>query len=68
MGLFGEPVHSSENVLLRWLAHGVLLIVGKDDHILPFIAKVLNEIGGHVPDIVDASPKLSTLTKVVDAY
>ena len=66
--IFDEPVHTSQNVLLYRLAHRAMLIVGKDDHIFPFIAKVLDEIGRHVPNIANASPKLPALTKVVDAY
>ena len=64
---FNKPMHSSEDVLLRRLAHWVLLIVCKNDHILPFVAKILDEIARHVSDIVNATSELSALSEVVDA-
>lgn len=62
-----KPVHGPQNILFCWLAHGVLLVIGKNDHILAFISKVFHEIGRHIPDIVDAAPELATLAEVVDA-
>ncbi len=66
-GVFDKPMHGSKNVLLRWLAHGVLLVVCEDDHVLPFVAKVLDKVAGHVPDIIDTTSKLPPLPKIVDA-
>lgn len=60
-------MHGSENVLFGRLAHGVLLIVGKNHHILAFIAKVFGEVGSHVANIVDAAAQLSALVEVVDS-
>lgn len=65
--ILDQPVHGTKNVLLCGLAHGVLLVVGENDHILPLIAKLLHQVGRHVPDIVDAPSQLATLAKVVDA-
>lgn len=62
-----EPVHSSQDILLCWLAHGVLLIVGEDNHILALITEVLNEISRHVPNIIDTASELPALAEVVDA-
>lgn len=36
-----QPVHCPEDVLLRRLAHWVLLVVGKNDHIVALIAEIL---------------------------
>lgn len=66
-GILDQPVHGPQYVLLRRLAHGILLVVGKDDHVLALVAKMLDEIGRHVPDVVDAPPQLAALAKVVDA-
>jgi hypothetical protein len=66
-GILNQPMHSSKDVLLGGLAHGVLLIIGEDDHILSLIAKVLNEIPGHVSDIIDAAAELSALPEVINA-
>lgn len=63
-----EPVHRPQDVLLRRLAHRVLLVVCEDDHVFPLIAVVLDKVPRHVPDVVDASPELTALAKVVDAY
>lgn len=60
-------MHGSKDVLLRRYAHLPLLVVGQDDHVLAPISKVFNEVGSHVPDIVDASPQLAPLAKVVDS-
>jgi hypothetical protein len=60
-------MHSSKNVLFGWLAHGVLLIIGKDHHILTLVAKVLRKISSHVADIVDAASELTALVEVVDS-
>lgn len=60
-------MHGSQYVLLRGLAHWVLLVVGEDDHVLALVAKLLDQVGRHVPDVVDAPPQLASLAKVVDA-
>lgn len=60
-------MHGTQDVLFRRLAHGVLLIIGQDNHVLPFVAKVLDQVARHVLYIVDASAKLPSLSEVVDA-
>jgi hypothetical protein len=60
-------MHSSQDVLLRRLAHGVLLVVRQDDHVLSLVPKVLDQVRRHVPDVVDASSELTALTKVINA-
>ncbi len=66
-GILNQPVHGAEDVLLGRLAHGVLLVVGEDDHVLSLVAEVFDEIGRHVPNIVYAASKLASLAEVVDA-
>jgi hypothetical protein len=67
LSILDQPVHSSKNVDLCRLAHGVLLVIGQKYHILTGIAKVLVQICRHVLDVVDASAKLALLAKVVDS-
>lgn len=59
-------MHGAQDVLLGGLAHGVLLVVGKEDHVLPLVAKVLDQVRGHVAHVIDAAPQLAALAKVVD--
>jgi hypothetical protein len=66
-GVLDEPMHGPQDVLLGGLAHGVLLVVGKDNHVLALVTKMLDQIRRHVPDIIDASSQLAALAKVVDA-
>ena len=65
--ILDEPMHGAQDVLFCRLAHWILLVVGEDDHILTFVAEVFDEVGRHVPNIVDTASELSTLAKVVDA-
>jgi hypothetical protein len=58
-------MHCSEEVLLRRLAHWVLLVVGQDDHVFSFVAEVFDEVARHIPHIVDATPQLSSLAEIV---
>ena len=67
LGVFYQPMHCTQDVRLRRLTHGVLLIVGQDDHVLTLVAKMSVEICRHILHIVDTAPQLSPLTKVVDA-
>lgn len=60
-------MHRPQYILLGRLAHGVLLVVGEDDHVLALVAKMLGQVGGHVADIIDAAAQLAALAKVVDA-
>lgn len=65
-GVLDEPVHRSEHVLLCRLTHWVLLVVCQDDHVIPLIVELGMKICGHVLDVVDATPELTFLTKIVD--
>lgn len=58
-------MHCSEEILLRRLAHGVLLVVGQDDHVFSLITEVFGEITRHVPYVIDTATKLTSLAKVV---
>lgn len=60
-------MHSAQDVLLGRLAHGVLLVVGEQDHVLPLVAKVLDQVRGHVAHVIDAASQLAALAEVVDA-
>jgi hypothetical protein len=62
-----EPVHGPQDILLSGLAHGVLLVIRENDHVLALVAKVLDEVCRHVPDVVDTPPELAALVEVVDA-
>lgn len=64
--ILDQPVHCTEDILLCRLAHGILLVVGQNDHVFSLVAKLLHQIGRHVSDIVDAASQLATLAKVVD--
>jgi hypothetical protein len=61
-----EPMHGAQDILFRRLAHGVLQVVGEDDHVLALVAEVLEQVRRHVLDVVDAAPQLPALPKVVD--
>lgn len=65
--ILNEPVHSTQDIHLSRLAHRILLVIGKDDHVLPSIAKALVQIGGHILNIVDTATQLALLSKVVDS-
>jgi hypothetical protein len=60
-------MHGTQDVLFRRLAHGILLIVRQDNHVLAFVAEVLDQVARHVLHIVDASAKLPSLAEVIDA-
>lgn len=59
-------MHGPKDICLRRLAHGVLLVVGQNDHVFPGVAEVLVQVRGHVPHIVYATAQLPLLTKVID--
>ena len=66
--VFHQPVHCSEYILLRRLAHRILLIVCQDDHVFSLVAEMTVQICRHVLDVVDTSSQLASLPEVVDAY
>lgn len=65
--ILDQPMHSAQNIRLGRLAHGVLLIIGKEDHVFTGIAEVLVQVCGHVLDIVDTSTQLALLAEIVDS-
>lgn len=65
--VFHKPMHGSEKILFCRLAHGILLVISEDNHILPLIPKTVDEICRHVLHIVDTTTQLTALTEVVDA-
>ena len=67
LGVLDEPVHGAQDIGLGRLAHGVLLVVGPDHHVLALVAQVLGRVAAHVLDVVDAAAQLALLAKVVDA-
>lgn len=64
--ILDQPVHCSQNVGFCRLAHGVLLVVGKENHVLPLVVEVGIQVCAHVLYVVDATSELSALAKVVD--
>lgn len=60
-------MHRPQDIRFRRLTHGILLVVGKDNHVLPRIAKVLVQVCRHVLHIVDAATELTLLAEVVDS-
>lgn len=64
--IFYQPVHGSQDVLLRGLTHRVVLIICQAHHVLSLVAEVSVQVGGHVLHVVDTSSQLTTLTKVID--
>ena len=65
-GILDEPVHGPENICFCRLAHGILLVVGQNDHVLALVTEISVQVCGHVLHIVDATPQLTALSKVVD--
>lgn len=61
-----KPMHGTEDVCLGGLAHRVLLVIGKNDHVLSSVAKALVQISRQVPSIVDTSTQLAFLVEIVD--
>lgn len=50
----------------NWLCHWILLIVGKNDHVLAFDGSMFKEKCCHVAEIVDEDIKLLAFPNVVD--
>ena len=44
-----------------------MLVVGENDHVFALVVEILDEVGRHVPNVVDATPKLTALAEIVDA-
>lgn len=65
--ILNQPVHSAQDIRLGRLAHGVLLIIGKEDHVFARVAEILVQICGHVLDIVNTSAQLTLLAEIVDS-
>lgn len=67
LSILDQPLHGSQDIILRGNTKRVFLIVRQNDHVLPSIATSLVEVSGHVGDIVDASPELIGLPDIVDS-
>ena len=65
--ILDQPVHRTQNVGLGRLAHRILLVIGEYHHVLPTVAKSLDQILRHVLHIVDTAAQLSFLSKVVNS-
>jgi hypothetical protein len=65
--IFDQPLHCTQDIRLGRNAHGMLLVVGENNHVLPPIPVPLMEENRHVGDIVDASTKLIRLSDIVDS-
>ena len=60
-------MHGSEDVLLGWYRHRILLVVGEYNHLISWVSKVLRQEHGHILNIIDTTSKLAALTEIVDA-
>lgn len=60
-------MHCPEDISLCRLAHGVLLVICQEHHVLSLVVEMAVQIGAHVLHVVDAATELSALAKVVDA-
>jgi hypothetical protein len=67
LSVLNQPAHGADNVVLGGLHDRVRLVISQDNHILTLVVIALREEGSEVVHIVDTPPKLSVLTKVVDA-
>lgn len=65
--ILDQPMHRPQDVSLRRLAHGVLLVVRQQHHVLARVAEVLVQIRRHVLDIVDTTTQLALLPEIVDS-
>lgn len=65
--IFDKPMHSPDDIGFGRLGHGVLLVVGQEDHVFPRIVEVAVEVCRHVLDIINAASKLTLLPKIIDA-
>ena len=66
LGILDQPMHRAQNICFGGLTHGVLLVIGQNNHVLPRIAEVSIEVCRHVFDVVDTASELSPLAEVVD--
>ena len=60
-------MHCPEYVSLGRLAHGVLLVICQENHVLSLVVEMAVQVGAHVLHVVDATAELSALAEVVDA-
>lgn len=66
LGILDQPMHRAQNICFGRLAHGILLVIGQNNHVFPRIAEVSIKVRRHVLDVVDTASELSPLTEVVD--
>lgn len=62
-----QPMHRTKNIRLGRLAHGVLLIIRQNNHVLARIPEVLVQVCGHVLHVIDATAKLTLLVEIIDS-
>lgn len=67
LGTTDEPLHSANDVGLGGLQHLVARIISKDDHVFPLVVEMLDQEGGEIVSVVDATCELCVLAEVVDA-
>ena len=67
LSILHEPVHRADDVRFCGLAHGILLIIGQNHHVLSGIPEMPIQVPAHILDIVDAATKLAALSEVVYA-
>lgn len=65
--ILDKPMHGTEDVCLGRLAHRILLVISKNDHVLSSVAKALVQISRQVPSIVDTTTQLAFLIEIIDA-
>lgn len=61
-----QPMHGAKDIGLGRHAHGIMLIISQNHHILSPIAIHLIEENRHLRDIVDAAFQLIGLPEIVD--
>lgn len=66
LSICNKPLQGLDDVVLGGLHNRVLLVISQNNHILPFIAVVLNQVLRQVSGVVDASAQLALLAEVVD--
>jgi hypothetical protein len=61
-----EPLHSCNDVGTGGDTGAILLVIRESNGVLVPESKTFNDEGLDVPDVIDASPQLALLAKVVD--
>lgn len=64
--ILDQPLHRSQDIGFCWDTHGVLLVVGQDDHVFSPVAVSFMEEGRHVGHIVDTAAEGVRLPGIVN--